>query len=206
MIFCIRCGTRLTPGGIEEPQPVPMKKVCPQCGREGEPHMAFCQYCGVRLIEKLVPVEPEPEPVPIPRPVPKPEPERPAEKSTGRLLKTLKSMSMYRGEPTVGIAKATGELRIYDDHLEYLKKFGNAAAGMFGAVGMIAAASKVKKEDPVEYFWYSTLSEVHEGRYGGVFHTLVVTDHSQQTVSFAGMAGARDIQDAIALIRRCLPR
>lgn len=168
--------------------------------------MAFCQYCGVRLIEKPVPVEPEPEPVPIPRPVPTPEPERPAEKPTGRLLKTLKSMSMYRGEPTVGIAKATGELRIYDDHLEYLKKFGNAAAGMFGAVGMIAAASKVKKEDPVEYFWYSTLSEVHEGRYGGVFHTLVVTDHSQQTVSFAGMAGARDIQDAIALIRRYLPR
>ena len=198
MVFCIRCGTRLSSGESEKPQPAPSIKVCPQCGRQGEPHMAFCQFCGVRLVEKEARIQPEP--------IPTPEPKKPIEAASGRLLKTLKSMSMYKGEPTVGIAKATGELRIYDDHLEYIKKFGNAAAGMFGAVGMIAAASKMKKENPVEYFWYTQLSEVHEGRYGGVFHTLVLTDHSSQKHSFAGMASSADIQEAVALIRRYLPR
>lgn len=205
MIFCIHCGTRLTPGGKVQPEPKRIK-VCPKCGRQGEEHMAFCQYCGVRLVEQTDQEEPQPEPIPqpIPRPEPKPVPEEPQEKASGQLLKTLKSMSMYKGEPTVGVAQATGELRIYDDHIEYTKKLGNAVGGMFGAVGMAVAASKAKKESPVEYFWFIQISEVHEGRYGGIFHTLVITDHSYQKHSFAGMASAADIQQAVALIQRYL--
>ena len=145
-LFCSQCGNRAVS------QAAPVKKICPNCGEEGAPDMLFCEYCGTRLTEKRMPEQPAPRPVPTPQPVPVPQPvpepvpaPQPVPAPRGRFLMELNLMSYYKGEPTLGIAKATGTVKIYDDRLEFHKKMGNSAASMFGAVGMLAAAKQAKK-------------------------------------------------------------
>ncbi len=187
--FCSLCGKK-----VIEAEPAPAKRFCPSCGQEGKPDMLFCEYCGARLTDKA-----RPAPAPGPRPELKPRPS-----SSGRFLMEAGMMSYYSGEPTVGIAKATGTLKIFDDRVEFHKKMGSSAGAMFGAVGMIIAANKMKQEGDLDIYRYRDVASVREGRYGGIYHTIVLVMKNGQVHSFAGTLNSGKIQEAVVQISRHL--
>ena len=156
--------------------------------------MLFCEYCGARLTDKA-----RPAPAPGPRPELKPRP-----LSSGRFLMEAGMMSYYSGEPTVEIAKATGTLKIFDDRVEFHKKMGSSAGAMFGAVGMIIAANKMKQEGDLDIYRYRDVASVREGRYGGIYHTIVLVMKNGQVHSFAGTLNSGKIQEAVVQISRHL--
>lgn len=120
---------------------------------------------------------------------------------SGRLLKTLSMVSMYKGEPTVGVAAATGKLMVYDDRIEFKKQMGNALTSSFGLVGLISSAKSVKK-DPVDTYPVSQISELKVGAYMGVFNTLVVKTKNGTVSSFApAVPGSSDPKNIIELLR-----
>ncbi len=187
--FCSLCGKK-----VIEAEPAPARRFCPSCGQEAEPGMLFCEYCGARLTDKA-----RPAPAPGPRPELKPRPS-----SSGRFLMEAGMMSHYSGEPTVGIAKATGTLKIFDDRVEFHKKMGSSAGAMFGAVGMIIAANKMKQEGDLDIYRYRDVASVREGRYGGIYHTIVLVMKNGQVHSFAGTLNSGKIQEAVVQISRHL--
>ena len=187
--FCSLCGKK-----VIEAEPAPARRFCPSCGQEAEPGMLFCEYCGARLTDKA-----RPAPAPGPRPELKPRPS-----SSGRFLMEAGMMSHYSGEPTVGIAKATGTLKIFDDRVEFHKKMGSSAGAMFGAVGMIIAANKMKQEGDLDIYRYRDVASVREGRYGGIYHTIVLVMKNGQVHSFAGSLNSGKIQEAVVQISRHL--
>ena len=187
--FCSLCGKK-----VIEAEPAPARRFCPSCGQEGKPDMLFCEYCGARLTDKA-----RQAPAPGPRPELKPRP-----LSSGRFLMEAGMMSHYSGEPTVGIAKATGTLKIFDDRVEFHKKMGSSAGAMFGAVGMIIAANKMKQKGDLDIYRYRDVASVREGRYGGIYHTIVLVMKNGQVHSFAGTLNSGKIQEAVVQISRHL--
>ena len=197
--FCSLCGKK-----VIEAEPAPARRFCPSCGQKAGPGVLFCEYCGMRLPERTV-SEPRPNPASVPAPAPGPRPElKPRPLSSGRFLMEAGMMSYYSGEPTVGIAKATGTLKIFDDRVEFHKKMGSSAGAMFGAVGMIIAANKMKQKGDLDIYRYRDVASVREGRYGGIYHTIVLVMKNGQVHSFAGTLNSGKIQEAVVQISRHL--
>lgn len=161
--FCGNCGTR-----VEEETG---KIFCSTCGEPLEAGAKFCPSCGVKVEEET---NSDTNTTP---------------QGVGKLLTTLKMVSLYEGEPKVGIAKASGPLSVYDDRLEFKKQMGNALGGAFGLVGMAVAQSKVKN-DPLLVYPVSQIAQLRVGKYGGVYNTLVVVMKDGTTVSFCPAAPA----------------
>lgn len=167
-MFCKNCGKQLEDGakfccfcGAQVEQAVSAEKVCATCGAPLRPEEQFCHDCGTRVEQKDVP----------------------ASRSEGKLLTSLKMVSMYMGEPKLGLAKATGRLEIYDDHIAYHKQLGNALGNAFGLAGMGLAKAKTSK-DPVTTYPLSQVKELRVGKYGGVYNTLVVVMKDGTVISF----------------------
>lgn len=152
--FCPSCGTR-----VEEQQSVAF---CVTCGTKLDPSAQFCPGCGVRVGETA---------------------EAPASTAGSKLLSTYKLVSLYHGEPTLGIAKASGTLMIYEDRIEFEKQLGNALGGAFGLVGLIKTQKDVKK-DPVDIYHVSEITKLRTGKYAGVYSTLVVELRGGKVITF----------------------
>lgn len=202
-MFCVKCGKTIPEGAHfcgYCGTPVQTKPVCPSCGREVPPDTVYCNYCGQLLSAPPEPEKPKEDirrrPVPDPGPVPDITGESRV-KPQGQLLRSMQMVSLYEGTPTVGIAKATGKLFIYDDRIEFIKQFGNSAANMMGLVGMMSAAKKAQDE----LFRPGDVSTLRIGKYGGVYNTLVVSTKAGRTVSFCpGMPGSRAPEEIIRML------
>lgn len=164
--FCKNCGQSVPDGakfcgkcGTRVEEDVG-KVFCSACGEQLELGAQFCPSCGTKVG------------VDVPTP-----------KGTGTLLTTWKMASLYEGEPTVGIAKATGPLSIYDDRLEFKKTMGNALGGAFGLIGMGITQLQANK-DSILIYPLGQVAQLRVGKYGGVYNTLVVVMRDGTTVSF----------------------
>lgn len=155
--FCGNCGAQ-----VQEEQG---KSFCSACGAQLEAGAQFCPSCGAKAGAGASSASAA------------------VSKGTGTLLTTWKMTSLYEGEPTVGFAKATGPLSVYDDRLEFKKQLGNSLGGAFGLIGMGIAQSKAKK-DPLLIYPLSQIAQLRVGKYGGVYNTLVVVMRDGTTVSF----------------------
>lgn len=177
--FCGYCGA-----------PVLQDTVCPACGARIEENQMFCVNCGTRIGRRERQAS---NPAMINgfqnQTAARNSGSGNAENqgyegrkntSSGALLRSVKLVSLYEGEPTVGIAKATGNLNIYDDRIEFAKKMGNSAVSMMGVLGIAVAAAKASDE----IFEYRNLAGIRTGKYGGVYNTLVLTTTAGRTVSF----------------------
>jgi len=193
--FCMYCGA-----AVQKTEPE--GKVCPDCGKEFEENMVFCDQCGRKLCAKgnvkketgtkggLVGFKND---------------EKGSSVSGVRnhtKLYEFHMMSKYDGEPTVGIAKATGTLKIYDDCIEFKKTFGNALGGAFGAVGLLVAQKKATKDGDTETYTYNSIRDVWKGAYAGLMPTIVIQFNSGDIISFCGAALGRSIDQAVETIRR----
>lgn len=173
--FCPSCGTH-----VEQSR---NGTFCTTCGAKLEPSAQFCPACGVKVGQTAgqTPVQPV----------------NSAATASGRLIASLKMVSMYEGTPTVGFAKATGPLSVYDDRIEFKKQMGNSLGGAFGLVGMAVAKSKVKN-DPIDIYPVGQIAQLYVGKYGGVYNTLVVVMRDGTTVSFCpAIPGSSEPQNII---------
>lgn len=173
--FCAYCGQKI--GG----------KVCPNCGKEAESDQIYCAECG-----SLLAAAPEEKPV-VQQKTTAPVPQ-------GKLMKSLKLVSMYNGTPTIGIAAATGSLYVYDDRIEFSMKMGNAMGSMFGLAGAVIAAKKAKKAGSERIFMFSDLRDVQVGKYGGVYNTLVLRLKNGQVFSLVpGVPGSKEPAEIVQI-------
>lgn len=202
--FCSYCGKALIKPKIK------IKK-CRACGIEYSYDRMFCEQCGQALVEEEKEVQEEqekkreeqPKQPPAPQEqIPKVEPDKINEQTENpKLLKTIKAMSLYTGEPKISFSKATGTLNIYNDRLEFVKKLGNSAgAAMFGIVGAVVAANKAKKDGDVNTYYYKDLQAVRRGTYGGMLPGIVITLNSGEIYSFFGNAMGATIDESIKII------
>lgn len=205
-MICTNCGQNLPEGvkfcghcGAKVYAQAPKKRFCTMCGAECEGTQLFCNVCGVKLSDSPASASPASQSVAATPTLARTSASPLA--SSGRLLKTVNMVSMYKGEPTVGYAESTGKLLVYDDRIEFKKQFGNALAGAFGLVGLIAASRSVKK-DPVDVFPISQISELKVGAYMGLYNTLVIKLKDGTVKSFCpGVPGSSISKDIIELLR-----
>ena len=113
-------------------------------------------------------------------------------------LKTLNMMSYYAGEPTVGIAKATGKLIVCEDEVMFIKQLGNALGNAFGLIGMGIAKSRSMKQGSTMRFKYDEIASARAAQYMGVMPMLVLEMKNGEKHSFAGMGS---VADCVRLIR-----
>ena len=173
--FCTSCGTR-----VEQQQ---SNAFCSTCGAKLGPSDQFCPVCGVKVGQTSGYTTGHTVNNPV--------------TSSGKLIASLKMVSMYEGTPNLGFAKATGPLTVYDDRIEFKKQMGNALGGAFGLVGMAVAKSKVKN-DPVDIYPVSQIAQLRVGKYSGMYNTLVVVMRDGTTVSFCpAVPGSSEPQNII---------
>ncbi len=135
-------------------------RTCPKCGIRTTYDQMYCENCGTLLEEDKV-----------------------SHNSRGAFVREFKLYSYYEGQPTVGISKSMGTLRLYDNRVEYEKSFGNAASSMFGLAGL-AVGRKSAKKDPIVNYYYNDIADVKVGKYAGVYNTLVIVMKTGRSFSF----------------------
>lgn len=140
---------------------------CTHCGKEILAGSKFCGNCGK-------PVPTANDPVPAPPPI---------TQAAGTLLARLKSVSKYEGTPTAGYSEATGTLLVYTDRLEFKKRGSSALLARSGVIGLALSAG-LAKTSPVEVFELEQIAELREGKYMGIYNTLVVSLKSGEVWSF----------------------
>ena len=168
--FCCFCGTKIEAPVIVKPPKKLSQKMCPSCRIVFEAEHVYCNKCGRLLRGKEV---------------------------LGRELYRIHMASKYEGEPTVGIAKAIGELIIYDDKVEFKRVMGNALGNAFGLLGMVVAA---KNTPPLEEYAMTEIASARQGRYAGMMPTLIITLKNGTVFSFCGFADGNAVQKAVAYI------
>lgn len=168
--FCPNCGTR-----VEQQN----NAFCSTCGAKLDSSAVFCLVCGVKVGQA------------------EGRRENNTVTTSGKLLASLNLTSKYEGTPSIGIAKATGTLSVYDDRIEFKKQLGSSLGGSFGAAGMAIAKRKVKK-DPVDIYPVSQIAQLRVGKYMSIYNTLVVLLRDGTTVSFCpAVPGSTKPQDII---------
>lgn len=174
--FCTQCGT-----------PVPQERLCPSCQAKLPDGAIFCGQCGTKVGEapKVTPPGGGGNPYTQNNPGTYQNTGYQAGYNPQQPQKYL-LISKYVGEPTVGIAKATGTLAVYPDHLEYTKTLGNAL-GNLGLATMVAASHAEKKEGgKVEYYNYQDIQTAYVGKYMGINPAVVLVLNDGQVFSFNG--------------------
>ncbi len=180
--FCDRCGT---PTGVEAvQQPVNQQRSYQQQGYQQQGY----QQQNYRQQNYQQPYQ-----------------QNYAPQATGALLDEVEKVSRYNGGGAIGPVTGTGDLFIYDDHIEFNKKTGDQRGYMFGPiVGMVTTMHGAKKK-PVDVYEYSDIASVRTGKYAGVMGTLVLELKNKKKVSFTiGKGGKKKAEELCDLISQYL--
>ena len=133
---------------------------CTNCGEMIPSGAKFCGHCGKPLSS---PDTPTPEAA-----------QTGSVQTTSALLTLLKGVSKYKGTPLAGYSAASGTLSVYQNRLEFKRKRGSALSARGGAIGLGLSAA-MAKDDPIEVYELEQISGLREGKYMGLYNTLVVT-------------------------------
>lgn len=166
--FCSGCGV-----------PVQRKEeFCSCCGQKLSPGVMFCTNCGTKQSENTGNSAIAPSVAIKTKTQGNHSSTAPSTtvkiSQTGGLLREIKLVTKFYGEPAVGLANKGGTLRIYEDRVEFTRNRG------LTFVGSIAAAMKSE----VETYYYSDCLSVTNGVYMAAFVTLVLNLRNGQKVSF----------------------
>lgn len=183
-MFCINCGAQLPEGS----------RFCNQCGAQLP---AAGQAAPVQQPVYQQPVQPVYQ-----QPVyQQPMYQQPMRQLTGAMVMEIGDMTMYEGEPKMGIYRAMGKMTLFDDRIEYKKTAGDGRASIISAAGQIWANQKVKKQAPVVYY-LQDIAEVRTGKYM-MFTTLVLQFVDGTVLSFAPKnPGSKIALQAVSTIRQ----
>lgn len=208
-MFCIKCGKVMPDGSKFCPfcgEPVfsvqnHTGRICPGCGNTVDEGLLFCNRCGTKMDAAVQPA--------------------PRQQAREQLVRTMQNVqeqkkggsgeraerprpvkvSWYPGNKKLGIAKATGLLNVYQDHLEFYKTMGSSGAAALGLVGIAVSSSKAKKEQAV-IFEMSDIARAMESKYMGAFPAMVVEMKNGETHTFAGTMNGTDLRRCIEFINR----
>ena len=206
--FCPYCGSQAA-GGPEQQA----ARNCPKCGHKVAAGLLFCDQCGNKMDQKPRLQswnEAQPKPRPQTERMPQqtqevPQARKAAETQSGSDVRVDMerprpvTVSWYRGDVKVGVAKATGLLSVYADRLEYDKKLGSSGAAMFGLVGLAVSSSRAKKDGPV-IFYMSDIASARSGRYMGAFPSMVLRMKNGEEHSFVGTANKKELDKYVEYI------
>lgn len=142
---------------------------CTSCGKEIPNGSKFCGNCGAPVSGAKDPV------VSVPSAAS-------SQKQEAELFR-LKNISKYKGTPVAGYSEATGTLLVYHDRLEFKPKSGSATWGHGGIIGLGISAA-LGHSAPVEVYKIEQITELHEGKYMGIYNTLVMSLANGGTWSF----------------------
>lgn len=186
--FCTWCGENV----------VPKEKKCSECGNVLEDNAIFCKFCGTRWQECSHIIENDHSteiineyPDNTSQDTPSDEPLKYNEKYK------LTMMSLYEGDVSLGVAKATGDIIVYDDHLEFKSKFGNPGWAMLGLAGLLIGSGA----DKSLIIKYSDVVDVKRSKYGMVMPSMVISMKDGKKLTFAGTINGSTIDQAVWLIR-----
>ncbi len=184
-MFCINCGAQLPDGS----------KFCCQCG-------TALPVIGQAAPQPAQPVYQQPVQQPVYQQPVQPMSQRMM--GNGAFLMDLGDMTMYEGEPKMGIYRAAGKMTLYDNRLEYKKTAGDGRVSIISYAGQFVANAKAKKEPPVVYY-LQDLAEVRVGKYMGMYTTLVLQFLDGQVLSFAPKSpGSKIAEQAVPMIQQYL--
>jgi hypothetical protein len=216
--FCPYCGSQVF--AVPEQQ---AERTCPGCGHHVAAGLLFCDQCGTKMdqVQQSRPQSwntvqqqswntAQPQPRPQTERMPQqtqevPQVQKAAEAQYGADANVYMerprpvTVSWYRGDAKVGVAKATGLLSIYEDRLEYDKKLGSSGAAMFGLVGLAVSSSRAKKDGPV-IFYLSDVASVRSSRYMGAFPSMVLRMKNGEEHSFVGTANKKELDKYVEYI------
>lgn len=152
--------------------PIRKRKLCPFCGNLDEVNKVYCAKCGTLLKTLWL---------------------------SGTPLRRIPRISLYEGMPKVGIALGTGELTVCDDRLHFSNQLGDTMGDVFDAVGMANSAKKAKKN----LFWefpYDQIADVQQGKYAGMFTSIVIRLANGKTYSLAGSVSNDTMRSALQVL------
>lgn len=169
--FCELCGNRLVPAEVQKS----LVATCPSCGHMNDPASKFCVICGSVM-------------------------------NTGTSfggdipIKTF-WVEKHLGDKKLGYSKASGNLKVYSDRVEFVKQLGNALAGaVFGVMGMIVASKKVKENGDTETYHISDIKSCFFSQYAIAVPSMVIVLKSGDVIKFAGYTKSKDINECVSII------
>ena len=109
-------------------------------------------------------------------------------------------ISKYEGEPTVGIAKATGTLNVYSDHMEYTKTMGNALGNLSIITMGVAARAEKERSGKIEIYNYQDIQSARVGKYAALMPAVVLFFNDGQVLSFNGTFTSKAAMDIVNTI------
>ena len=178
---------------------------CTKCGYHAADDAKFCAKCGNQLYveERSSSTYSQPENRSVVSGMDMRKPIQPERRRSvlGRQLKYLKNIAMYEGEKKIGISKASGNMTIYDNRIEYHKTMGNSGWSSLGLVGIAISAQRVKNEEPV-VFKMKDIAEAMESKYMGAIPAFLIRLANGEKYTFSGVISGSDIREAISYINR----
>ena len=223
-MFCKNCGKSLKTSdkfcswcGI----PIIQMRVCPQCQNKLTDNALYCEQCGTKVgrVQQTVPKRDtdfdgtatgyqanfetfQKSNVQTNMNMYQNFDTQPAPAFNSQQCQKYRMISKYEGEPTVGIAKSTGTLAVYSDHIEYTKKMGNALGNISLITMGAAARAEKKKGGAVELYSYEDIQTARLGKYMGLMSAVVLIFKNGQVISFNGTFTTQSANDIINTILR----
>lgn len=206
-MFCNKCGNQINEGDkfcTKCGTPVSQERLCPKCQCKLPDGAAFCGQCGAKVSEtpQFTPANSGSSSYVQNNSGYQPNPGYHAGFNPQQPQK-YSMISKYVGEPTAGIAKATGTLAVYTDHLEYTKTFGSSLGNAFGLVGMAVAAKKANQDGKVEIYNYQDIQTTYVGKYMAMMPTVVLVMNDGQVFSFCGTFTNQTASNVVNTILYC---
>ena len=172
---------------------------CMSCGGQLPDGARFCRYCGAPQTDDAMggqqvyrqPVYPQQPSYSQPQT---------GKRQTGALLLEAGKVSRYSGDKGIGTITGTGDLTVYDDRLEFLKKSGDQSGYMFGPIIGAAMAMNDAKKNPVDVYRFRDIKSVRKGKYAGMKETLILELSNGKSVSFVPASKKSDPDVLCSLI------
>ena len=168
---------------------------CTQCGAQLPDDSRFCSQCGAKIIpESAAQTRQAPQQNFQQQSYQQPYPQQGYQQhypqafngpmAVGALVKDAGKMTRYNGKGAVGPITGQGQLQVFDDHLEFHKKYGDQRGYMLGPiVGGLVSWGGAKK-NPTDVYYYRDLASVTKGKYAGMLASVVITQKDGKAFSF----------------------
>ena len=189
--FCSQCGAKIIPESAAQTRQAPQQNFQQQNynPQQGYPQQGYQQGYPQQGYQQGYPQQPYPQQG-YQQPYPQQGYQQPYPQAfngpmaVGALVKDAGKMTRYNGKGAVGPITGQGQLQIFDDHLEFHKKYGDQRGYMLGPiVGGLVSWGGAKK-NPTDVYYYRDLASVTKGKYAGMLASVVITQKDGKAFSF----------------------
>lgn len=153
---------------------------CINCGQKLPDGSNFCTNCGHRVSTPNAGTPPHDDSICA-------NVRTEAAPNSDTVLLSLKFVAKYKGTPKAGYSDSSGTLVVYSNRFEYKKAMGDALIAGSGLIGLGLSALSASVSDD-EIYKFEDILEMKEGKYMGVYNTLVLSMKDGNVWSFCPVA------------------